>query len=189
MPPCLLLHLLPVSPQFGQFFFPSIQEITSMARFKFPSRGYLCPLAAASLALGLAVPAARAELGGNYDSVLADQAALHATLTTQEDAAYTTYILDMPDGTQVREYFSQHSGVFALDWSGIGRRPNMRQVLGAYYARFSRPEGAPRTGRNNPVHRADPDFAFDSRVVMRHFSGRAYIPQAVPQEVAIADVR
>ena len=141
------------------------------------------------LAIAVAAPSARAELGGNYDSVLRDQAALHATLTTQESPAYTTYILDMPDRTQVREYFSQHSGVFAIDWSGDGRRPNMRQVLGAYYSRFGRPEGAPRTGRNNPVRRADPDFVLDSRVAMRHFTGRAYIPQAVPQEVAIVDVR
>jgi hypothetical protein len=136
-----------------------------------------------------AVPAAMAELGGNYTSILEDQAAMRATLTAQEHPSYTVYILDMSDGTQVREYLSPHSGVFAIDWSGDERRPNMRQVLGVYFDRFSRPVGAPHGGHNNALHRADPDFVLDSFVAMRRFTGRAYIPQAVPQEVAIADVR
>jgi hypothetical protein len=146
-------------------------------------------LATAGLALTLAAPAAKAELGGSYESVLEDQKAMQATLTTEEHPAYTTYILDMADGTEVREHYSPHAGVFAIDWSGNGRRPNMRQVLGPYFDRFTRPPGAAPTGRNNPLHRADPDFVLDSYVAMRHFTGRAYLPQAVPQEVAIADVR
>jgi hypothetical protein len=65
----------------------------------------------------------------------------------------------------------------------------MRQVLGIYFDRYGRPEGSPRRSHNSPLLRTDPDFVLDSRVAMRHFTGRAYIPQYVPQEVAIADVR
>jgi hypothetical protein len=143
----------------------------------------------AGLVLALAARPARAELGGDYESILRDQAEMHATLAIQQNPAYTTYVLDMPDGTQVREYYSPHSGVFAIDWSGMGRRPNMRQVLGAYFERYARPDDAPRTGHNGALRRADPDFVLDSRSIMRRFIGRAYLPGAVPQEVAIADVR
>jgi hypothetical protein len=143
---------------------------------------------ALALALMAAVPA-RAELGGDYDSIVRDQQVMNATLTTQQNPAYTTYILDMPDGTQVREYYSVHAGVFAIDWSGYGRRPNMRQVLGPYFGRFGRPDNAPHAPKNAMLRRTEPDFVLESRCIMRHFTGRAYIPQAVPQEVSIADVR
>jgi hypothetical protein len=156
---------------------------------KRPRASRLLPAAGLGLAMALTAFPAHAELGGTYYSVLQDQAEMHANMTTQENPSYTTYILDMPDGTQVREYLSQHTGVFAIDWSGDGRRPNMRQVLGIYFDRFSRPANTPRRGHNNAVRRTDPDFVFESRVAMRHFSGRAYLPQYVPQEVAIADVR
>ena len=155
--------------------------------------------AVACLGVGLAIACAapaRAELGGTYDSVLHDQETMHATLTTEEHPAYTTYILDMADGTQVREYYSQHTGVFAVDWSGPGRLPDLNQVLGTYAERYADsvrqrhagPAGQ-HVGRTTPLHRSDPDFQLESRLIMRHFKGRAFIPQSVPQEVAIEDVR
>jgi hypothetical protein len=145
--------------------------------------------ALACFIFALAAQPARAELGGDYESILRDQTEMHAKLDVEQNAAYTAYVLDMPDGTQVREYYSPHSGVFAIEWSGMGRRPNMRQVLGAYFERYSRPADAPRLGHNDALRRTDPDFVLDSRVIMRRFIGRAYLPGAVPQEVAIADVR
>lgn len=144
---------------------------------------------AAIAALALAAAPAFAELGGDADSVLRDRQAMHATLTTEQNPAYTTYILDMPDGAQVREYFSVHAGVFAVDWSGNGRKPDLRQVLGPYFERYSRPEGAARAPHNATLRRADPDFVLESRCAMRHFTGRAYVPQYVPQEVSIDEVR
>ena len=166
-----------------------------MGALKFPHSGRVRLLAAASvgLVLALAAPTASAELGGNCESVLHDQAEMHATLTTEEHPAYTTYILDMPDGTQVREYFSLRSGVFAIGWTN--GHPNMRLVLGVYYDRLVQAmearyaPGAPHHGRNNPIRYDDPDFVYFAQVAISRFTGRAYLPQAVPQGVDIADVR
>jgi len=146
-----------------------------------------CLIGVMALAFLAAAPA-RAELGGSYYGMLHDQAGLSATLTTVEHTGYTTYVLDLPDGTQVREYFSAHTGVFAVEWSGHGHRPDMRQLLGVYFERFQRPVAAPHRGRNSPLLLVDPDFVLESRSAMRHFTGRAYLPQLVPQEVQLADL-
>jgi hypothetical protein len=154
-----------------------------------PPGGRWLPGAVFLLAVVFATLPARAELGGDYNSILQDRTAMHATLTCQPHAAYNTYILDMPDGTQVREYYSVVGVVFAVDWSGRGHRPDMRQALGAYFERFGRPENLPLKARNSMLRRIEPDIVLESRVVMRRFKGRAYLPQFVPQEAAIADVR
>jgi len=170
----------------------ALKEIMSTMRGRFhPVSRWRWPTgacAALAFAFLAAVPAC-AELGGNYYSVLNDQAELHATLTTVEHSAYTTYLLDLPDGVQVREYFSAHTGVFAVDWSGQGHRPDMRQLLGSYFERFQRPAAALRHGRNSDLHRVEQDFVLHSHVAMRHFSGRAYVPQFVPREVNLAGLR
>ena len=64
----------------------------------------------------------------------------------------------------------------------------MRQLLGVYFERFQRPVAAPHRGRNSPLLLVDPDFVLESRSAMRHFTGRAYLPQLVPQEVQLADL-
>lgn len=153
------------------------------------SRWTLLASACVGVALVLAAIPAKAELGGTYDSILRDQAELHATLTTVEHPAYTAYVLDMPDGAQVREYYTLNSGVFAIDWSGHGRRPNMQQLLGNYFERFGKQANALSLGHNHALHRVEDDFVLESHCAMRHFTGRAYVPQYLPKEVDLADVR
>ncbi|MGB8260852.1 MAG: DUF2844 domain-containing protein [Terracidiphilus sp.] len=141
------------------------------------------------LALGLAPLRARAELGGVYEGIGHDQEALHATLAQEEHTGYTLYTLTLPGGIEVREYYSQHSGIFAVSWTGKNRRPDMRQILGSYFERFSRTPEQQHRPVNQVFRRAEPDFVLESRGEMRRFSGRAFLPAYVPQEVSLDEIR
>lgn len=157
------------------------------ARFSHWSRlGLAC--AGLALAAGLATPA-RAELGGVYDGIERDRQQLNAAVSEEPHATYTVYILACADGTTVREFYSPHSGIFAVSWSGMGRRPDMRQILGSYFDRFQRTPEQMHAAHNQAFHRAEPDFVIESRGEQRHFTGRAFIPQYRPQEVPLAEIR
>jgi hypothetical protein len=57
------------------------------------------------IAFLLSLPlAASAERGGDFSSVLADQAHMKATLKTTQAEAYTVHEIQAPSGTAVREY-------------------------------------------------------------------------------------
>ncbi len=69
--------------------------------------------------------------------------------------------------------------MFEVSWSGKGRRPNMAQLLGEYFSRYSN-----RNKKGKPTHRrldrVDTDFILHSGVHNRYFYGSAYVPKLLP---------
>jgi hypothetical protein len=143
-------------------------------------------LGAAVLIQALTVPAFAA-LGGGLSSVEDDQLKLKGTLRTTVAAAYTVHEIQTPAGTRVREYVAPTGVVFAVAWRGP-KMPDLRQTLGTYFKDFT---DAPRPAHPNHAHFAitQPNFVLQSSGHMRAYSGRAYDPQLLPQDVAVTDIQ
>ncbi|QDZ27845.1 DUF2844 domain-containing protein [Noviherbaspirillum sp. UKPF54] len=129
---------------------------------------------------------AHAALGGTVESVQADKSAMHAKAQVMPGAgSYSVHEIQLPSGTVVREYVSLDGKVFAIAWEGPSL-PDIRQLLGAYFDRFATAmQGKHRAQRHAVV--SQPDLVIQSHGRMGAFSGRAYLPQALPQGVG-ADV-
>ncbi|MGE5650209.1 MAG: DUF2844 domain-containing protein, partial [Bacillota bacterium] len=128
---------------------------------------------------------AHAALGGTVESVQADKSAMHAKAQVLPGAgSYSVHEIQLPSTTVVREYVSTEGRVFAIAWEGPSL-PDIRQLLGGYFDRFAGAMGKRRAQRHAVV--SQPDLVIQSHGRMGAFSGRAYLPQALPQGVG-ADV-
>ena len=130
---------------------------------------------------------AHAALGAIEASVFADQAQSSATLRTVYASAYTMHELQVPAGATVREYVSPSGVVFAIAWQGP-TMPDLRQLLGTRFAEYVDAVAAARKARG-PVSIQLPDLVVQSGGHMRAFSGRAYLPAAMPAGITAEDVR
>lgn len=133
-----------------------------------------------------------AALGGDVDSIVQDRIHTKAmlrtgTAVTPASANYSVHELLTPAGTAVREFVSAGGKVFAVTWSGPAM-PDLRQLLGPYFADFSSTT-APRTGGH--MHRSieRSDLVVRSTGRMRAFSGKAYVPSLIPTGVLINDLQ
>lgn len=129
---------------------------------------------------------ATAALGGNAATVVADQVHINGKLVVSQMQEYTVHEIQAPSGTVVREFASPAGTVFGVAWSGP-TMPDLRQVLGPYFDQYIR-AAAQRT-RRGPVLIEQPGLVVQSGGHMRAFVGKAYVPQAVPQGVAIDEIR
>jgi hypothetical protein len=83
--------------------------------------------------------------------------------------------------------------VFAVAWQGP-LLPDLRQLLGANYKAYT---GAAAGRHAGQEHHADhghldvhlPDLVVESNGRVRSFFGRAYLPQGLPQGVAVAEIQ
>jgi len=142
-------------------------------------------LRTALLILVLSLPAvAFAALGGDDSSVQADQAQMRASLRTTRATAFTVHELQAPDGHVVREYLSPSGTVFGLVWQGPSK-PDLRQLLGAHFEEFMEAVQAAQATRrgHGPLVVNLPGMVVVSGGHMRAFSGRAYLPQSLPEGV------
>lgn len=130
---------------------------------------------------------AEAALGGDAASMQADQAEMKAGQTITAADAYQVYELQTATGMVVREYLSAAGTVFAVAWEGP-MLPNLRRLLGDYFARYTEAAQSWRGGHGHLVIRQD-DLVVESSGRMRAFFGRAYLPQRIPQGVAVSDIR
>jgi len=128
-----------------------------------------------------------AALGGDAASLQADQAKMNAGQTITAAAAYQVYELQTTTGMVVREYLSTAGVVFAVAWRGP-MLPNLRQLLGGYFAQYAVAAQAQHGSHGHLVIRRD-DLVVESSGRMRAFFGRAYLPQSVPQGVAVSEIR
>jgi hypothetical protein len=144
-------------------------------------RAWPASIALAMLVLPLSAAAA---LGGNAASVRADQVQLAATLRTSTVGQYSQYELEMPSGTLIREYVSSAGVVFAVAWEGPSL-PDLRQVLGKYFAQYV--DAAQGTGAGSRLIHL-PGLVVYSGGRMRAFFGKAYVPQLLPAGVLPDDI-
>ena len=136
----------------------------------------------------LHAPVARAALGATREDLLRDAAALQTervTITSREH--YDVHEMISADGTTVRAYVEPGGKVFAVTWSGRVQ-PDLRVVLGQYYARYLEAARAP-----HPSHHVltltTPDLVLSVVKLPRGFAGRAHLPSLVPAGTAVDALR
>ena len=138
-------------------------------------------------ALGAASPA-RAALGGDVASVEADRASLKGALTGYRTIqSYGVHELTTASGVHLREYVAGGK-VFAVSWQGPVI-PDLRQVLGAYYATYAQAAAAPHAGGHRHLRVEQPGLVVESNGRMRAFYGRAWDPALLPASFSVADIR
>lgn len=130
-----------------------------------------------------AVPAF-AGLGGDVSTVQVDQVHMQGSLRSTQTSAYTVHEIQSSTGVVVREYASPGGKIFAVAWHGPWM-PDMQQLLGDYFQQYvdsAQAQMNERPGRR-PLHIVQPGFVLEQFGHMRSFSGRAYVPELIPQGV------
>jgi len=139
-------------------------------------------LAAALLVAALAPQLALATLGEPETTIAADAAELKASVKSTEQTNYRVHEIQLPSGTVLREFATVGGIVFAVAWSGPAM-PNLQQALGSYFDVYVTAAKAPHAGHRHLQVQQD-NFVMQSSGRMRAFTGRAYLPQAVPAGVS-----
>ena len=137
--------------------------------------------------LALAQPAA-ASLGADSGSVEADRAVLNGQLAVSRTGGYEVREITTPAAVHIREYLTAGGTVFAFTWQGPVR-PDLRQMLGSYYARYAQAAAAPHAGGHRHLTVRQPGLVVESSGRMRAFYGRAWDPALLPSNFPIADLR
>jgi hypothetical protein len=149
-----------------------------------------CEAAVVAIAVFAVVPSAFAALGGTAASVQADQAHMQGTLRTTQAESYSIQEIQAATGVTVREYVSSSGKVFAVAWHGPWP-PQMQQLLGSYFDQYMqavKAQASTHTARR-PLFIQQPGLVVESGGHMRSFSGRAYIPDMLPQGVSAEAIR
>jgi uncharacterized protein DUF2844 len=139
-----------------------------------------------ALLISYAVPAV-AELGGTplpatpgSDAAPTPRVALRQINRTDR---YSVQETQLPSGTLLREYIEADSKVFAVVWEGPVL-PDLQQLLGAYFPAYLEVARSGQAGRG-PLTINRSDLVVESSGRMRAFFGRAYVPQLLPQGIAV----
>ena len=135
-------------------------------------------------------PYALAHLGGNSDSVATDRDMLRGQLRTTPMTQYDVHEISMGTSAVVREYVTRTGTVFAITWQGP-TPPNLRQLFGDYFTRFSSAAVASaqaHSGTHRQLSINQGDFIVQNAGHMRAFVGRAYLPALMPAGVSISDL-
>ena len=146
--------------------------------------GLLASLALVMFALPIC---ASATLGESSASTETDRVSMKASLRMLPAAKYTVHEIQTPSGTTLREYVSSAGTVFAVAWQGPVM-PDLRQALGHYFDRYTADAAGKHAGHRHVAVR-ESDLVVQSNGHMRSFSGRAYLPQLLPQGVTVEEIR
>lgn len=139
-----------------------------------------------ALAAVAAFPASAA-LGGDSPSVEADRASMKGEARVTSVGGYEVHEITVPGGTVVREYLAPSGKVFAVSWRGP-YMPNLRQLLGGYFARYTEAaRTAPHTGHRHFAVQ-ESDLVVQSSGRTRAFYGRAWDPRLLPPNFSIDDI-
>lgn len=144
-------------------------------------------------ALGVAALAsaspAFAALGGDVTSIDADRVSMKGALAAFRTVkGYAVHEITTPSGVHVDEYVTADGKVFAVSWQGPFI-PDLRQMLGAYYARYAQAASAAHAGGHRHLRIEQPGLVVESNGRMRAFYGRAWDPALLPQNFTAADIR
>ena len=150
-----------------------------------PRRRNARPAGIALLAAVVALPV-HAALGGSEASVETDRQKIDGTQRVLQAAAYSVHEMQAPSGTVVREFVSPEGLVFGVAWQGPSM-PDLRQVLGSYFDRYV--NAAAQRKARGPVMIEQPGLVVQSSGHMRAFTGRAYIPEALPPGVGVDSIK
>jgi Protein of unknown function (DUF2844) len=143
-------------------------------------------LSSAILVAGFCPGIASATLGEPEASVKADVAQLNGSITVTDRTGYRVHEIQLSSGTLVREFVGPDGKVFGIAWKGP-TIPNLRQTLGSYFDSYVTAAKANRMGHTHLKIQQN-DLVVQAGGHMRAFSGRAYLPQAVPSGVSVGDL-
>jgi Protein of unknown function (DUF2844) len=140
------------------------------------------------LAIALLPALAYAALGRTADSTDVDQKMLHARKSVRPGTDFTVHELELPSGTQVREYVNPDGVVFAVAWRG-STLPDLKQIFGEdnLQAFLSLPPESHTRHKSRSVRQ--PGLVAHSAGSGRFFTGFAYIPSLMPHAVREEDIR
>jgi hypothetical protein len=134
----------------------------------------LCTLAA----LGVHVAPAFAALGDEVSAVERDRARMNGHLQVRRRSNYDIHEIATPLGTTIRELVSRDGKVFAVTWSGEWR-PDLRDMMGQHYERFSARAQGKRRARG-PVRIELPGLVVYMDGYLRTFWGHVYLSDQLP---------
>jgi len=129
---------------------------------------------------------ASATLGEPESSVQTDSERLQGSIKDSDRGNYRVHEIKLPSGTLVREYSGLDGQVFAVAWNGPFI-PDMRQTLGSYFASYAAAAKSKHADHRHLQIELS-DLVVQASGHMRAWSGRAYLPQAIPAGVAIGDL-
>jgi hypothetical protein len=147
---------------------------------------YAATLSAVALAF-LAAPAG-AQLDGTMPAAAARIFASSAPGAVSNGAVVTRSWVDA-GGTTINEYATSTGKIFAYTWSGP-TSPDLRQLLGTHFSDYQ--SGAALARGQSGLHAgrvAQSGFVVEAGGRMRGYTGRAWLPDAVPAGVSIDDLR
>jgi len=139
------------------------------------------------LAATLAPNIASATLGEDSSTVEKDVTRLRAQRSVTPSTAYSVHELQLPGGTQVREYLTSANRVFAVAWQGPSI-PDLQQLLGTYFPRYSAAAQALR-GARRPMALEESDLVIRTGGHPRAFFGIAYLPTQIPSGMHAEQIR
>ena len=134
---------------------------------------------------------AAASLGGDLASIQADQVRVQgAVIPVTAAGDYGVHEMRSSSGITVREYVSPAGRVFAVTWQGP-TLPDLRQLLGDYFAPYTQAVQAARKSRagHGPLRIETPALVVEQSGHPRAFTGRAYLPPLLPARVAPQTIR
>jgi hypothetical protein len=130
---------------------------------------------------------ASATLGQPEASVRTDATQLKGSVQASYQANYRVHEIQLPSGMALREFVSLDGNVFAIAWSGRSM-PNLRQTLGQFFDQYVAAMQV-RRGDHRHVQLELDNLVVQATGHMRGtYSGRAYLPAAVPAGVSLGDV-
>jgi hypothetical protein len=148
----------------------------------------ICRIVVSGVLAAAAAAPTLAALGGDAASVQSDGVSMKSAVRVSANNGFAVHEIASPSGTVLREFVGTDGKVFAVAWHGLVN-PDLRQVLGTYYARYE--EGAATAIHHN--HRqlaiALPDFMFINTGRQRAFAGRAWVPAMMPANFSTDDIK
>ncbi|WP_244106145.1 DUF2844 domain-containing protein [Paraburkholderia phenazinium] len=148
--------------------------------------------AAVMTALAAGIPA-HAELGSapTWPASSAGQATRLVQHVSTASVPYTVNETTLNGGTVVREYVAQNNAVFAVVWHGPQMAP-LNTLLGRYFPEYLQGISAARAaqgGGHGPAMVQEDGLIVQTGGHMGNFTGRAYLPQALPQGTSPDDLQ
>jgi len=140
-----------------------------------------------ALLVALVPRLACAALGERESSVADDVQHLKGSIKSTARSNYRVHEIQLPSGTVLREFAGVDGKVFAVAWSGPAI-PDLRQALGRYFDVYVTSAQAKQGGHRH-LRIEQSEFVMQSSGHMRAFSGRAYLPQALPPGTSVDEIR
>ena len=157
-----------------------------MLKSRLDARSFLACLGV-MLGVALSPGIADAALGDPEASVSIDAAQLQASIKSSANrVGYRVHEIQLPSGTLLREFVSPDGNVFGVAWKGR-YPPNLQQALGKYFDSYLSGAKLAHADRTH-LQIQGSDLVVQVQARMRAYSGRAYIPAAVPSSFNLGDL-